>query len=214
MSELAPQVVCWWPVFWWPWLQLLQGVVSTSGVCRGLPQETLASQPVELAGCLILVRRWTLPSWFKLYIAHLVDGTANMSLSFWHSRVRGSSVCWSSHLTSLLLFYWRGVTEPLVSCSRRSFSSSPSFQTLSRPLTGQRRLPEPSSSLGRHLRFPASREPVGLRCFGTVDSLFVLKPELSLTQVAFCWWLSRSFPTQLSRLNNQGIDSFLPEQGK
>ena len=53
-----------------------------------------------------------------------------------------------------------------------------------RPLTGQRKLLEPSSSLGRHLRCSASREPVGLQCFGIVDSLFLLKPELSLTQDA------------------------------
>ena len=77
--------------------------------------------------------------------------------------------------------------------ARRSFSSSPSVQTCQRPLTGQRKPPEPSFSLGWHLQYPASREPVGLWCFETVDSLSVLELELSLTQNAkwaFCWWSS------------------------
>ena len=60
--RVEQNAICYRPIFWWPWLQLLQGVVSTSSVYRELLQETLASQPAELAGCLILVRlsplRW------------------------------------------------------------------------------------------------------------------------------------------------------------
>ena len=107
-------------------------------------------------------------------------------------------VCWSSRLTSLLLFYWRGshwatCTFCPVHLLAEALVVAPLSKLCRRPLTGQRKLPEPSSSLGRHLRCPASKEPVGLRCFGIVHSPFVLKPELSLTQDAiwaFCWWSS------------------------
>ena len=107
-------------------------------------------------------------------------------------------VCWSSHLTSLLLFYWRGshwatCTFCHVHLLTEALAVAPLSKLCRMSLTGQRKLQEPSSSLGRHLWCPVSREPVGLRWFGTVDSLFVLKPELSLTQDAiwaFCWWSS------------------------
>ena len=61
---------------------------------------------------------------------------------------------------------------------------SPSFKTLSKAF-------EMSKKTARTFFFswktssvqcPASREPIDLRGFGTVDSLFVLELELSLTQ--------------------------------
>ena len=94
------QVSSWWPVFWLPWLQLLQGVVSTSSVYRGLPQETLASQPVELAGCLILVRpsplRWTVwrvcwPSWLCWAV---VPSSQSSCISRWWYSGCGGQLWW------------------------------------------------------------------------------------------------------------------------
>ena len=102
--------------------------------------------------------------------------------------------CTFCHVHPHVLFYWRESHEATctfchVHPHAKALAVAPLSKLCRRPLTGQRKLPEPSSSLGRHLRYPLSRQPVCLCCFGTVDSLFVLGLEPSLTQDAmwaFC----------------------------